>query len=854
MPKLFTAGGLTVLSNYSYEFRFASTAASSPADFSDGSYALACGALTPSGHHAVSSGSDASSLGAWTSLSVGLVGADTCSAAAVNATFTHYSATDTLLFTQSFPSGLPPAASSTAVRPTLALGQCSAGQANTDVAAKTSNLHDFANATASTCCAACVAEGRCNAWVLSNAEAKDFPPGHCFLLEGARGTKPSSTRTSQVLDAPAGESGLRSAFPLFKRQQRAALNWVTWGSTEIGGAAFAPVHFGNSSKLPGGSQTTGPIVVFDGATAHGEGLVLSTFDEHFTNFASLSAEGGLAGGVSDAVEVGLPRGYSTSMLLQRASGGVTNVTMAWGAALQRAHAEVGKDAERAAMMKQDVVVNKLGYWTDNQAFYDWYHWFPNVSSAGKPQDVLIALQNEFKAKELSVGYFQLDAYWYRLEVAPACCVVDWHAVLDQFPKGLAWLTEQLGAPLLLYTDTWCKDNAYRSKEGGAFDFMDNDHAMSLSWFKGNTSNVVPSQSKAFYTEVMKIGLEQGMAKGGFEVDFLNFNFDLYVNFRTIPGAHAEWLKGLDDASWEANVSTQYCMVLAQQLVHAATSLRTVTSARAAPDGGRPFWGNSGTAMLLAALGLRPFYDNSWTSGKFPKGWADVTSAVLSMGPVGLADALGKTDAVMAQSTCTRDGTLLHPSKPATPIDATYFPAGTPHAFAGVSLSTAWSGPAQASSALPRWYLVLASGVSPTYVLPAAALYPPPAAAQALAVWRNGSACVTGAPVAKCASLLDLNAGFSPRTGRNTVAVYHLAPVAANGWALLGEARKIVPVASARFESVNVTPSGLSATVRGVKGERIELLFAKVVGGGDSTLIISKAVTLPASGRATMSVP
>ena len=128
MPKLFTAGGLTVLSNYSYEFRFASTAASSPADFSDGSYALACGALTPSGHHAVSSGSDASSLGAWTSLSVGLVGADTCSAAAVNATFTHYSATDTLLFTQSFPSGLPPAASSTAVRPTLALGQCSAGQ------------------------------------------------------------------------------------------------------------------------------------------------------------------------------------------------------------------------------------------------------------------------------------------------------------------------------------------------------------------------------------------------------------------------------------------------------------------------------------------------------------------------------------------------------------------------------------------------------------------------------------------------------------------------------------------------------------------------------------------------------
>ena len=122
------------------------------------------------------------------------------------------------------------------------------------------------------------------------------------------------------------------------------------------------------------------------------------------------------------------------------------------------------------------------------AFYDWYHWFPNVDRDGKPQDVLIALSKEMAAKEINVSYWQLDAYWYDLEIAPGYCIVDWHAVADQFPKGLAWLKEQLGAPLLLYTDTWCQDNKYRKEQGGKYEFM-NGKPMHLSWFKGNTSNV-----------------------------------------------------------------------------------------------------------------------------------------------------------------------------------------------------------------------------------------------------------------------------------------------------------------------------------------------------------------------------
>jgi hypothetical protein len=51
------------------------------------------------------------------------------------------------------------------------------------------------------------------------------------------------------------------------------------------------------------------------------------------------------------------------------------------------------------------------YWTDNQAYYDWYHWFPNVSREGKPQNVLLAIDAELTSKNLTAHYYQLDAYW-----------------------------------------------------------------------------------------------------------------------------------------------------------------------------------------------------------------------------------------------------------------------------------------------------------------------------------------------------------------------------------------------------------------------------------------------------------
>ena len=57
-----------------------------------------------------------------------------------------------------------------------------------------------------------------------------------------------------------------------------------------------------------------------------------------------------------------------------------------------------------------------GYWTDNGAFYDYYHW--NVSQivdgkapGGKlPEDMMVAVQQALAAENIPVRYYQLDAF------------------------------------------------------------------------------------------------------------------------------------------------------------------------------------------------------------------------------------------------------------------------------------------------------------------------------------------------------------------------------------------------------------------------------------------------------------
>ena len=91
---------------------------------------------------------------------------------------------------------------------------------------------------------------------------------------------------------------------------------------------------------------------------------------------------------------------------------------------------------------------------------------------------------------------------------------------------------------------------------------------------------------------------------------------------------------------------------------------------------------------------------------------------------------------------------------------------------------------------------------------------------------------------------------------------HASPVLSNGWALLGEPSKWVPVTSQRVASVAPVGAGLQVEVRGVNGEAVSLSFAFSPGVASAGLleagtrlpVRTMTCVVPESGMARFSMP
>ena len=188
------------------------------------------------------------------------------------------------------------------------------------------------------------------------------------------------------------------------------------------------------------------------------------------------------------------------------------------------------------------------------------------------------------------------------------------------------------------------------------------------------------------------------------------------------------------------------------------------------------------------------------------------AASLSKGPVMLGDLVGAEDPQLILRSCTADGLLLQPDRPATPIDANILARVSPGAVGprGVVLSTYTD-----VSGL-RWTYVLAVGVA-TYSLRVDEAALPPSALGHVAVEANGTRASRPFDEAHALPLRSFNEW--------DFQVWTIAPRGSNGWAFLGEAgTKWVGVSRRRFVSVGVaSDGGLLVHCRGTSGEKIELL-------------------------------
>jgi hypothetical protein len=298
-----------------------------------------------------------------------------------------------------------------------------------------------------------------------------------------------------------------------------------------------------------------------------------------------------------------------------------------------------------------------------------------------------------RAASLSVLTANHAAGWYqgKFFFGNVKAVSDWHASNSSglFPSGLPNFADKLDLPLQLYTPFWW-DDFWSSPDWASF------KTFKSTQFHG-TSLVVPDDSYKFFAKFFDLG--KTMTNGRFntyEIDFLDANFAGCADCFLDVNAADKWYRGMNDAAQERNVTIQYCLPSATDML-ASLTLPAVVQARASGDYARPQgntqpWANvvtlGGASLLMGATRMAPSKDTLWTASPQPPTSSDRTHsgvttqphvdldsilATLSLGPVGISDGLGETDvALISQAFMSAtDPTLLRPSRPLSTVDAVF---------------------------------------------------------------------------------------------------------------------------------------------------------------------------------------
>lgn len=655
-----------------------------------------------------------------------------------------------------------------------------------------------------------------------------------------------------------------TAFPVFVQAQgsvaSAQLGYVSWASR-----FFQPLYKGSGGAAAAFDATAigaegGPIVLFDGAAATSGPIrtaaVLSAFD-HFK-----SVQIGPAYGVNGSAAVGingyvtsLPAGFAVSSGLVLGLG-ITDTVHTWGQALAASVAAPPKLPDPAS--------TQLSYWTDNGAFYDFYAYEPNITSAGVPEEILIAVADtlrngSYAGPPIPAKLLMLDAYWMYNTRSNGNCKMNDTVWPIPLPKGLTYLSQQAGMGLTIYNGPQCGNSTYSDKWP-----LISSLYWDQGWGKGTLSAIADGAAYPFYQSLMADLTSQAMVT--FTQDFLDFQSLLFPDWLTSPEGNAHWLAAQAQAAFEAGVPLQYCMGLPSDMLQSVRH-PAVTNARASNDygAGGDNWKIAGSSLLLSALGLRASKDNFWTSA--PEGhpsrggetspYLVAIVAALSGGPVGFADALFATDPAVLWPTCSLNGTLLHPSRPATAVDAQYLgtESGLPLA-AGDVRATHSAIQSDGSGQQPQlyYYSVLAVGLTVNLpsALTSADLWPAPPSDVTYWAWAwNTSACATnGSAVSDCAAVLG--SGVAPGTApapppdRQQWQLVHTVPVLSNGWVLLGETAKYVSISPDRFARVSPAPpgfDGIFVQLLGAPSEAVSVAYVPAAG-----IVKVASLILGADGR------
>lgn len=506
----------------------------------------------------------------------------------------------------------------------------------------------------------------------------------------------------------------------------------------------------------------GPWSLFD---KDGNVLLLSPADHFQVSQMMQFAEGGADSRIVSQIHE-VPADFSHGTLIAFGNG-MNRTFETWGNAL------LALGGKQRPPNDANVLLEKLGYWTDRGAKY-YYKFEPQMGYAG----TLLAVQNEFQKLGVQLGYMQLDSWFYPKGVKGRWDSVSglladgeylYSADKELFPAGLPAFQHSLGLPMATHARWISTASPYRQQ-----------YKMS--------ANVIVDPN--FWKSTAEYLAGAGVVT--YEQDWINHNAQPEMNLQD-PEA---FFGNMSRAMQSKGITIQYCMPLPSNYM-GSTQYANVQTIRPSEDRfERERWDSFlYDSRLASAVGLWP-----WTDVFFSNELANLILSTLSAGPVGVGDALGETNVQHLMSVIRRDGVIIKPDTPILPVDATY-----------ASDATSPGGPmvAMAESKFGKQTV--------RYVF----AYPRNASETSVTV-PLGNLEVSGPVFAydwvrHTAELIPANGNLQAKF-ENGWAYYILSPVNRGGLALLGETEKIASMGKQRVAALEDRGALVVATVKFAPGE------------------------------------
>ncbi len=378
-----------------------------------------------------------------------------------------------------------------------------------------------------------------------------------------------------------------------------------------------------------GSDTESPWVAFDAAY---HTAILSPAS-HFM-VASTGVTGGqLYSGISTQIAM-LPPGFTQQTLLV-VEDGINRGFDTWGQLL------TGLTGKARPTNDADLTLSHLGYWTDAGSSY-YYTTAPGLSYA----DTLSGVKSAFEKAGVSLGYLQLDSWFYPKGSNDSWTnmsggIYEYQAASPPFTTTLSSFQNAIGLPLVTHARWIDPASPYQQQ------FQ----------MSGNVS-IDP----AYWAQVGNYLATSGVI--AFEQDWLFSQAS--TNYNLTDGD--AFLDNMANSFSPLNIGVQYCSGTARHFLQ-SSKYNNLTTIRTSEDrfNQSRWWNFLYASRLASAVGIWPFTDVFMSSET-----GNILLATLSAGPVGVGDAINSVNARNLKRAARRDGVIVKPDVPITPLDSSFW--------------------------------------------------------------------------------------------------------------------------------------------------------------------------------------